>query len=658
MLTPRIRALLFLPMLALAALSPSAHAAITASEITASNVPKFNYTDDNAPEGANDRTVSGTAAGKAGDLVHVGCFVGNANKTTINVTALRADGTWTATGALDGVDEPCVLRAIPPNAPADLTPFKPGQTVYASSFYVRRHGTSGKAFDWGVEEEPRERGYADYYSLGDCGLCDMSWRDEAGRISQRLFYYNASTGSEYAFDPDGTGPKAAESRPQVTVDGVQAYAPWNAESGAGLDAFVGLTFSRDVDPLTGDATTRSTEALMTCPGNDCSAAVADTGIRFERTTLYDHDGRVFRVDDVVRNTSGAAREIDLGMANWQPGNATGVQLPGESAFSARRNVVVPIAPAPTSSIVVKYDNGVAIDPLTNPVGTITTAPAADAAEFTNSANGFNLRWKFTLAPGATKKITQVFSMGGTLEATKALAAEAEDGFVAPTVTIDAPADGATTDKDRVMVSGTAADNSGVSVKVNGSEAPVSGGRWSSTVALKQGENTITAVARDAAGNTASATRRVTYAPPKPADGGKPAAATTTTQPAPAPGSVRPPAATPRAAVVTTAARPLVRGRGSRLTVHTGVTVACPAGGPACSAVVSPTHKRAQIGRASLVIPAGRSARVSFRLTKGWAKTLRAKRSLRVLVGIVTRAGAGAPQTTTRTLTIRAPRARK
>lgn len=76
----------------------------------------------------------------------------------------------------------------------------------------------------------------------------------------------------------------------------------------------------------------------------------------------------------------------------------------------------------------------------------------------------------------------------------------------PTVSITSPANGAMTAGASVTVTGTASDTgSGIaSVTVNGVAAEITDGAFSATIILTEGENTITAVAADAAGNTASA----------------------------------------------------------------------------------------------------------------------------------------------------------
>jgi large repetitive protein len=84
----------------------------------------------------------------------------------------------------------------------------------------------------------------------------------------------------------------------------------------------------------------------------------------------------------------------------------------------------------------------------------------------------------------------------------------------PAVSITSPVGGASIETAIVAVTGTA--SGAVSVLVNGSAAALSGTTFSAGVALDLGENLITAVARDEAGNTARADVTVTRAGSGPA----------------------------------------------------------------------------------------------------------------------------------------------
>jgi PKD repeat protein len=82
--------------------------------------------------------------------------------------------------------------------------------------------------------------------------------------------------------------------------------------------------------------------------------------------------------------------------------------------------------------------------------------------------------------------------------------------VPPTLTVSAPANGATVNASSVNVTGQASDDSSaVSVTVNGQPAAVQNGTFGSAVALVEGANLIAVVATNGAGNRAEADLQVT-----------------------------------------------------------------------------------------------------------------------------------------------------
>lgn len=84
--------------------------------------------------------------------------------------------------------------------------------------------------------------------------------------------------------------------------------------------------------------------------------------------------------------------------------------------------------------------------------------------------------------------------------------------VAPSLNVTSPADNLKTNKTTVTVSGVTNDvtSSPVTVTVNGNNATVqSNGSFTTNVMLKEGDNTITIVATDSAGQRTTVTRKVT-----------------------------------------------------------------------------------------------------------------------------------------------------
>lgn len=86
----------------------------------------------------------------------------------------------------------------------------------------------------------------------------------------------------------------------------------------------------------------------------------------------------------------------------------------------------------------------------------------------------------------------------------------------PTVSITQPANNAVVGATTIGVSGTFADESATTVKVNGVSATIIGNTFNATVPLNEGANTLTVTATDAAGNSTNAARSVTRDTTRPA----------------------------------------------------------------------------------------------------------------------------------------------
>jgi glucodextranase-like protein len=116
------------------------------------------------------------------------------------------------------------------------------------------------------------------------------------------------------------------------------------------------------------------------------------------------------------------------------------------------------------------------------------------------------------------KIVHVYSADPSYEVVADQAAADRDRLSAPRIAIGNPADGSTVASPALTVAGSASDPGGsiASVKVNGEPAAVApDGTFSKALTLSEGENTISAVARDGAGNESTVSVKVTYAPATP-----------------------------------------------------------------------------------------------------------------------------------------------
>lgn len=99
-------------------------------------------------------------------------------------------------------------------------------------------------------------------------------------------------------------------------------------------------------------------------------------------------------------------------------------------------------------------------------------------------------------------------------------------------------------------------------------------------------------------------------------------------------------------------------RGRSYLVRTGVDTTCTDARGRCVAAVVATSSRRAIGRSSVSLASGRTAKLTVKLNRAAAKRLRRAKRLRMTLTVtVTKPGA-APATQTRTVTIRLPRKRR
>jgi hypothetical protein len=151
----------------------------------------------------------------------------------------------------------------------------------------------------------------------------------------------------------------------------------------------------------------------------------------------------------------------------------------------------------TSTISIKIDSGSAVTS-----GITTTA----------TTNGYTCQYTPTsaLSEGSHTITFNVSDNDGNAATAKSVTFTVDT--VPPTLNVSAPSDGYVTNNATLTVSGTTNDatSSPCTVTVNGTSVTVgSDGAFTTTVKLSEGSNTITVIAKDAAGKTTTVTRTVT-----------------------------------------------------------------------------------------------------------------------------------------------------
>jgi hypothetical protein len=606
----------------------TADAAVTASTTTVA--APFGFADfTNLPLAT--RHISATTNGAPGDNVDFICRQGAATFTFAVDLPVYADGRIETDVAENRFDSRyCKLMAVPSStAITDFTPFA-GPFVGGGELNLQTIATgpnAGTVFDHYIDQA-QSKGFADYASLGDCGLCDMVLFDTAGKSSPYLFARNARLGFPH---DDGTG----QMKPGATVDGTAAYASWNAQSKAYANAGLpSLTVTHTVDPATGDMTFQENQDLVMCsPSESSCTSFVPTQLRIERKVRQDHDGRWVRITDVVKNLDAANEhsfDLDFEQFEQASGNHLGYRLPGESGYTQHPatdgSTAAGFGPITTIGLVDDQTQPVGFD---NPVGTLTVAPKPVRLLFAN--NGFYLEFAGTVPAGGTQRISQYYAMGESQSEIDASAAAQRDELAGPSVAITSPADGATVSSTPTTVTGTASDNVGVaSLTVNGAPVTVAAdGSWSAQVPLSAGANTITAVVTDAAGSTDTAKRSVTFTKPS----------------------------SPPVVIVTHGGKPKVKRTGRKFVLDTGLVVHCPPGLDACTTIGSARARKPRIdlAKGTATTAAGKAQRIVLALTARGAKALGRNRRLATRISLATRVGGGTATTTSRTATVKKPK---
>jgi len=598
----------------------TAGAAVTASN--ASVDAAFGFADYSSLPLAK-RHISATTNGTTGDKVDFICREGTATYTFAVNLPVAADGGVSADVSEDQIDSRyCRLAAVPSSTPiADFTPFA-GAWIGGGEFYpstVAWGPNAGVVYDHYIDQA-QSRGFADYDAVGDCGLCQLQLFDATGASSPELFYGAARLGYPHE---DGTG----QMRPSATVDGTPVNMLGDS-SFLGTPGLPPLTVTRTVNPATGDMTFQESRDLVSCsPSESSCSEFVPSQLRLERTVRQDHDGRWVRVTDTVKNLDGAgAHSFDLDFEEFEHGQHPGYRLPGETGFAqhAATDGSTSAGFGPVTTIGVVYDQTQPIA-FSNPVGTLTVAPQPVRLLYAN--NGFYLNFTGTVPAGGTKRISQYYAMGASQSEIDTAAAAQRAELAGPAVAITSPADGATVSATPATVTGTASDVATLTVN----DAPVTvaaDGSWSAQVPLSAGANTITAAVTNAVGDTASATRTVSFANP----------------------SVPPPITTP-------VGKPKVKRTGRKFVLDTGLVVHCPPGLDRCTTIGRANARKPKLtfARQTVTTGGGKAERIVLALTAGGVKALARGSWLAIRISLATRLGTGAATVTSRSATVRRPK---
>lgn len=324
-------------------------------------------------------------------------------------------------------------------------------------------------------------------------------------------------------------------RSQLQADGVNAYTADGVsmvELKTSQSSMAGRptpSSAYTLDPATHLMAVNEEEPLVRCrpedtypPTKTSCTSFSPLGVSLVRTWQSSNGNRLARETETYRSTDGAAHSVDARNLEEMPVfEGAAWRFPGEAAFGATVAGQSRTLPAGPGTILYRThaavsDAGDSVHPQTaiayetapsGPVHIVspTTEPTADIIEI-----------PYVLAVpagGSSKVLRTAYSDSFSLTEAQSLAEGALAAYH-PSVAITSPAAGTSVGTPSVTVAGTASDGVALSsLKVDGTSAAVGAtGVWSASVPLTPGTNTITAVAQNQAGLTASASVAVTYVP--------------------------------------------------------------------------------------------------------------------------------------------------
>lgn len=505
-------------------LASSAHAAITASSISApgNNSELFFNGDTGAGNVTVRGTVTGATATSKGDLV---CYTISDTKTTKLASGVDVSkGSFAINASLSPIAGfACRLAMIPAGTTKSGTAAAAfaGPAVSVSDQFS--HSSSGSLFGYYILSGTLPWAFA-FQSLGDCPVTTSFATDPSTLGSFSLFAGNACLP-----ESSGVGP-AAGTRSALQVDGLNAYPPAAISSLSSRAGFEPLSYGALFNPAHDAVAINETDVPTVCdppatfpPTTATCPSLHDSGIRVQQTTTLLAGGQVARVSQRFVSVDGRSHVVDLlfsqSVQGPSSGEVPGFLFPGQSSFATHSQPdSFGAFPGGPGSIVAIGDNSGFLPATSNPIGAMTYSRPPTSADFITGkgAQTATLLMHYTalIPAGGATVYDWSFSQAPSAAALVGLEAVERDRFGSPSVTISRPRNKATVRTALIQVQGAAHDAVGVaSLSINGRGVPVTGGAFSTTVRLRPGKNTILATAVNDAGNPSSAAVTVTYTPP-------------------------------------------------------------------------------------------------------------------------------------------------
>jgi hypothetical protein len=450
-------------------------------------------------------TIKGRASSGVSE-VNVYCLRGTGttvDATTVATAVTVSSGAFSATVPVPGgVDLPqCRLRALPDGVST--------QAAYLGSY-------AGPV----VDLDSWHRSATDYQLTAAAGSGMVS----AGSIGSCATETMLSLSPEQ--EPRGPSEacllslsqNAAGTASSVRVDGHDAYpaaeaAQLGLSPSSPLQLRVRLAHRRlhwvDVESLD-----RCSSQVAFPPPGSCSLEPTGVEVRQEATVV--HGGLQVRLRTEFRSVDGHRHSLRLAFANKVLPTASGdlgVRFPGQSAFhvAAAGHTTTRLGHGAGTMLARTNVHGDDGDPAVATRALTWSRPPSRVSFASGDATAYELDYRLTVPKGGSVRLGFADSSSVRTAATRVLGRRAAaDMMPAPRITSPRPGSAATGTKTKVAgVVRLGANGLPTSVKVNGHRARLKPNRSGSKATFKvtlteaAGKHTLTAVARDAAGNTRS-----------------------------------------------------------------------------------------------------------------------------------------------------------
>lgn len=510
---------------ALAFLPAVASATVTQSRITTPSDGTLVLLDSN--QAPTSITIAGTSDGASGDSVDILCY-----RAPDRVAAVTQDVPVDPDGSfsIDVTPDPsaCLLRAVPsgPVPTGDAAKAFSGPRVYISAKWTSTASQSPHPVNGFAAYIAGVTGTTDVSGVGDCAICDWGPQtaDPLTRANDLFEGGPALYPSGYDTDGDNTDDHTA-----LTVDGHPSFMPSQGIDWAADDPqFPTVSWSYDGSALPVGATITETETPARCqadllsPNSSNCADFVDTGVKLTRTYRFRNGASAVDITDTWTSTDGQAHDLGL-VTEWDLDDSGSYRTSWAGGSDFVTDPAIPGAggTGPFTLDLTDKANTPDNDPV-YPRGSITVDQPPTGGGF--YGDWMWLRFVQHIPAGGSTTMRYSENVARAQSDVDAASALGRDWVLAPHVAIGSPAAGSSVTAGTVRVTGSVTDPGGPTptVTVNGVAATVSGDTWTADVPLAAGARTITAVARDGAGNQDTASVAVTVTTP-PAPPAKPSA---------------------------------------------------------------------------------------------------------------------------------------